>query len=81
MVRVPYFSLVNLVLEREIVPELLQAQANGATIAETAARLLRDRRAIARMRQSLAGVRERLGRPGASERAADEVAAVLAAAR
>jgi lipid-A-disaccharide synthase len=80
LVKLPFFSLVNLVLERAVVPELLQPDAGGASIAAAAGQLLRDRRAVTRMRQSLAGLRERLGPSGASERAADEVAAVLAAA-
>jgi lipid-A-disaccharide synthase len=83
LVRVPHFSLVNLVLERGIVPELLQGAASGRGIAAAAAALLRDRKAITRMRNSLGQLRERLGQPGASERAAIEVESVFlgAAAR
>lgn len=77
LVRVPNFSLVNLVLERGVVPELLQAEASPERIAEQAGRLLTDRAAIARMRAELAELRGRLGAPGASERAAAEVARVL----
>jgi lipid-A-disaccharide synthase len=77
LVRVPHFSLVNLVLERGAVPELLQKEASPERIAGLAERLLTDRRAIARMRSELADLRGRLGAAGASERAAAEVAAVL----
>ncbi len=77
LVRVPHFSLVNLVLERSAVPELLQGEASPERIAGLAERLLTDRRAIARMRSELADLRGRLGAAGASERAAAEVAAIL----
>lgn len=77
LVRVPHFSLVNLVLERSAVPELLQKEASPERIAGLAERLLTDRRAIARMRSELAGLRGRLGAAGASERAAAEVATIL----
>lgn len=77
LVKVPHFSLVNLVLERGAVPELLQGEAEPLRIAEVARALLSDRRAIARMRAELSQLRGRLGAPGASERAADEVAEVL----
>ena len=77
LVRVPHFSLVNLVLERGAVPELLQGEAVPERIAEAARALLTDWRAIARMRAELAELRGRLGAPGASERAAAEVATLL----
>lgn len=77
LVDVPHFSLVNLVLGRGVVPELLQREAEPGRIAATAESLLTDRRGIQRMRADLGGLRERLGAPGASERAAAEVAEVL----
>jgi len=77
LVKVPNFSLVNLVLGGSAVPELLQGQAQPDRITEVAAGLLRDPRRLQAMRDDLAQVRERLGAPGASERAADEVLAVL----
>jgi lipid-A-disaccharide synthase len=79
LVRVPYVSLVNLVLEAPVVPELLQAEANPENLASVADRLLSDRAAVDRMRDALAGLRGRLGRTGASERAAAEVLAVVEA--
>jgi lipid-A-disaccharide synthase len=79
LVRVPHASLVNLVLEEAVVPELLQAKANPENLAGVADRLLSDRAAVDRMRDALAGLRGRLGRPGASERAAAEVLAVVEA--
>lgn len=79
MVRLPWFSLVNLVLDEEVVPELLQAEANPERIAAESLRLLTDARARAAMRQRLGEVRGRLGATGASVRAATAVAELLAA--
>jgi lipid-A-disaccharide synthase len=77
LVRVPDIALVNLVLGRRVVPELIQGQATPPRIAAEASRLLKDRAAIARMRQGLSEVRARLGAGGASARAAREVADFL----
>ncbi len=77
MVRLPWFSLVNLVLEQGVVPELLQEQANPTRVAAEALRLFTDPRARGVMRQRLAEVRSRLGEGGASRRAAVAVAELL----
>jgi lipid-A-disaccharide synthase len=77
LVRLPYFSLVNLVLEREVVPELLQGQARPERIRHLAAALLRDPERTAEMRRGLGELRPRLGEGGASRRAAWEVAIQL----
>jgi lipid-A-disaccharide synthase len=77
LVRLPHISLVNLVLGRGVVPELLQGDAAPERIAAEAARLLRDPQAIAAMRAALAELRPRLGEGGASRRAAAEVLALL----
>ena len=77
LVRLPYFSLVNLVLEREVVPELLQGQARPERIRHLAAALLRDPERTAEMRRGLGELRSRLGEGGASRRAAWEVAIQL----
>lgn len=73
LVRLPYVSLVNLVSERRVVPELIQGEANPERIADEAERLLTDTGARDEMRAGLAGLRPRLGESGASGRAADAV--------
>lgn len=78
LVRLPDVSLVNLVLGRRVVPELIQAAANPESIAAHAALLLTDRPAREAMRAALAGLRAALGRGGASRRAAQAVAELLA---
>jgi lipid-A-disaccharide synthase len=79
LVHLPNVSLVNLVLGRRVVPELIQADANPERIAAEAERLLADRAAREAMRAGLAELRGRLGEGGASGRAAREVASLLLA--
>ena len=78
LVRLPWWSLVNLVLQEGVVPELLQGEANPQRVTAESLRLLGDGRARATMRQRLGEVRARLGASGASGRAATAVAALLA---
>jgi lipid-A-disaccharide synthase len=66
---VRWVSLVNLVAEREVVPEILQAEADAHHLAEALRPLLdpADPRTTAQ-REGLALVRRRLGEPGATRR-------------
>lgn len=73
LVRLPHVALVNLVLERRCVPELIQGRANAETVSAEVVSLLRDREGIERMRAGLSELRGRLGDRGASARAAMEV--------
>jgi len=75
LVKVDCIGLVNIVAGRRIVPELIQHEATPERLSEEAARLLHDEVAYSTMRAALRAVRESLGAPGASRRAA---AAVLA---
>jgi lipid-A-disaccharide synthase len=77
LVRTKYFSMVNLIAGQEVVPELIQKDFTPDKVAEQTLRLLRDSDAAAAMRAELAEVRRRLGPPGAVERAADAIAALL----
>ncbi|HEX2465529.1 MAG TPA: lipid-A-disaccharide synthase [Thermoanaerobaculia bacterium] len=77
LLRVPHIGLVNLVLGREVAPELVQDDVNPERIRSVVERLLGDRAALVSMRRALQPLRERLGEGGASRRAAEEVAAVL----
>lgn len=78
LVDVKYMSLVNLVADREVVPELLQEEVTAASLADQIAPLLFAPKVIETMRQGLAEVRERLGGPGASERAAKIALEIIA---
>lgn len=73
VVTLPRISLVNIVAERDLVPEFLQDEAEPGRIVEAVASLLEDDEARRRLRDELLGLRSRLGEPGASERAARSV--------
>jgi len=63
LVRVPFYSMVNLIAGRAVVPELMQGQVNGRGLAEESLRLLGDPPALERMRAGLAEVSRRLAGP------------------
>jgi lipid-A-disaccharide synthase len=75
-VRVTTFGMVNLVAERQIVPELIQERFTPESVAREVASLLTDRTRIDIMQRDLSDVVRRLGEPGASRRAAEAVLAV-----
>ena len=75
LVRVPHVALVNLIAGRRAVPELMQGEWNPDQLVEVTRRMLvADGGSI---REALAEVRGRLGRPGARRRAAAAIAARL----
>jgi lipid-A-disaccharide synthase len=73
LVRSPFFSMVNLIAERRLVPELIQNDFTPDRVSGEVLRLLREPGARDTMRAGLAEVRQRLGPPGAVERAADAI--------
>jgi len=77
LVRMQMFAMVNLIAGRRVVPELVQKDFTASRVASEAIRLLDSPDARAEMRRGLAEVRERLGPPGAVERAADLIAEML----
>jgi lipid-A-disaccharide synthase len=78
LVRTKYFSMVNLIAGREVVPELIQQDFTPGSVAGHILHLLRHPAASSTMRAALSEVRRKLGPPGAVERAADAIAALLA---
>src|SRR3989338_2310592 len=77
VVRVPHIAMVNLLAERLVVPELVQYAATPTRIAASLVELLRDEERSATMRADLQEVVQRLGQPGAVDRAADVVLGML----
>lgn len=77
LVHVDHIGLVNLVGKETIVPELIQNDANPKRIAEEALRILKDEKLRRQMTESMKRVRERLGEPGATQRAARLVYSLL----
>ena len=71
LIRVDHISLVNLIAEKRLVPELVQDDACPEGIAGTVTALLLDREDLLRMRKALLSLRARLGQSGASARTAE----------
>jgi len=80
-VHVDTFAMPNLLAGRRIVPELIQDEFTAERTAEETLALLTDPGRHARMRADVAQVRQQLGPPGASGRAADAVLEVAMTAR
>jgi lipid-A-disaccharide synthase len=79
LVKVPFYTMVNLIAGREVVPELMQDAMTGPRIAAETVRLLDNVSERAKMKKDLAEVAARLGDTNGDvmARAADEVEAVL----
>ena len=73
LLTVDTFGMVNLIAGEKIVPELIQATFTPEAVADEAVSMLTDRARAAHIRDGLARVRERLGAPGASRRAAEAI--------
>ncbi|MGZ8866729.1 MAG: lipid-A-disaccharide synthase [Thermoanaerobaculia bacterium] len=76
LVKLPYFSLVNIVAGRKVVPELMQDEVTGANIAAAVREFLKPER-YAQAKADMAEVRAKLGERGASRRAAEAIMATL----
>ena len=73
LITVKWIGLVNLVGGRLIVPELVQEEATDERLCREVLHLLRDPSAYNEMKEGLRQVRQSLGEPGASSRAAQVV--------
>ena len=79
LVRTPFFSMVNLIAGRAVVPELIQSEFTAERVSTEVLRLLQNQTARDTQRAALAKIRERLGPPGAVERAADAILELIGA--
>ncbi|MCM2334906.1 MAG: lipid-A-disaccharide synthase [Anaeromyxobacteraceae bacterium] len=77
LVRLTYFSLVNLLVGRRVVPELLQGGASAEAMAAEVLALLPEGPARTAQLDGLREVRASLGQPGAPERVAHVVSEVM----
>lgn len=71
LVKVPFMSLVNLVAERQVVPELLQEKVSPEILIEKLLPLVTDGPERRKMLEGFAWMRHKLGQGGASERTAE----------
>jgi lipid-A-disaccharide synthase len=80
LVKVPFYSMVNLIAQKKIVAELMQSEMTGERLAAETARLLDDARERGKMKEELARVAFLLSgnrNRDAISRAADEVDRIL----
>ena len=77
LVTVDKIGMVNLIAGEKIVPELIQDAFTPATVAGEAISMLTDEARVERIRAGLAAVKEKLGGPGASRRAAEAILRVV----
>lgn len=70
LVKIPHIGLVNIVAGSEIAPEFIQHNAKTDVIAKNAVVLLTDKAQREKVKKELGLVKEKLGSPGASTRAA-----------
>ena len=64
LVNVPFYSMVNLIAGRAVVPELMQGQMTGESLAREAHRLLTDAGARQEMKAGLTAVKDKLAQSG-----------------
>jgi lipid-A-disaccharide synthase len=83
MVRVKYVNMINLLLDRPVVPELLQGRCRGDLLAAEVGRLLADEAARRAQRDAVSAAVQMLRAPNLtpSACAADTVLRVIAETR
>lgn len=77
LLSVSNYAMVNLIAGRVVVPELIQSDFTPSRVTEETLRVLDDGASRTEMLRNLEEVREKLGRGGATQRAADEVSSFL----
>ncbi len=77
LVRLRWISLVNIVADAEVVPELIQGRLTAENLEREGEAILASPARAATMKAGLARVAEALGPPGASARAADAVLSAI----
>ncbi|MFC1703173.1 lipid-A-disaccharide synthase [Candidatus Omnitrophota bacterium] len=77
IIKLPYIGLVNVVAQKKLMPELIQYQATAENIADEAMRLISDKHGIKTIKKELDSLQDSLGKPGASQRAAQIIAGLV----
>jgi len=81
LVKVPYYSMVNILAKKELVPELMQRDFTAPNVAARVEYLLDHAEAREEMIRGFQALKPRLGQSGAIERAADAMVEVLESAQ
>ncbi len=77
LIKVKYISLVNLMLNREAVPELIQHKMNARSLHHELDALLNNSQRRTKMKQDLEELKTQCGAPGASARVAQKMVELL----
>ena len=78
LIKVKYISLVNLILDKEVVKELIQNEMNVQNVTTELRRVLKDRDTIIRMKRDYADLKKLLSEGGnASEKAAKSIVQMI----
>jgi lipid-A-disaccharide synthase len=77
LINVPFVGMPNLIAGRKIAPELLQDDLNAERLSKEIVAFLNNPERLAQARRDLAEVRNKLGEANASERAAQQILALL----
>ena len=70
LIKVKHIGIVNLIAQKELLPELIQDNASPETIAETVTAMINDQGRLKQIEKELFCIRELLGGAGASDRVA-----------
>lgn len=70
VIHVKYISLVNLIMDREVVKELIQEELNVDNLTQELNQLLYNQQVKSKLQINYTELREKLGQNGASKRAA-----------
>ena len=78
LIKVKYISLVNLIMDKEVVKELIQNEMNVQNVTTELRRVLKDRVTIIRMKRDYADLKKLLSEGGnASEKAAKSIGLMI----
>lgn len=77
LVKVDYISLVNLIMEKEVVKELIQNDFNSAKLRAELSKIISDESYRIKMTSELNLLKEKLGGNGASKKTAEQIFKIL----
>ena len=77
LIRIPFIGMVNIIGGKKIISEYIQENAVPEKIVAEVLRILKDEVLRSNMLRELARVKEKLGPPGASQRAAETILKIL----
>ncbi|CAN5459890.1 lipid-A-disaccharide synthase [soil metagenome] len=73
LIKVDYISLVNLIMNREVVKELIQNELNSSSLKDELNAIIKDQQKNKTMRADFIALKEMLGGPGASAKTAEHI--------